>query len=224
MITVHHLENSRSQRIPWLLEELGLEYKVEHYKRVASTGLAPASLKAVHPLGKSPVITDGERVVAESGAIIEYLLERYGDGRLAPRTGTPEHLQYSYWMHYAEGTLMPLMVMSLIFARIERAPWPVRPIAKGISRKVHDSYLGPNIKLNTQWIENTLGKQPWFAGNDFSAADIQMSFPLEALSVRADRELAMPRIREFLERIHACAAYQRALDKVGPLQLLGRRA
>lgn len=221
MITVHHLNNSRSQRVLWLLEELGIDYRVERYERDAKTMLAPASLKNVHPLGKSPVISDGERVVAETGAIIEYLVERHGNGRLAPAAGSDARLRYSYWLHYAEGSLMPLMVMTLIFNRIvPGSPMLIRPIAAGIVKAVHRQFLGPNTRLHLDYVESELGRSTWFAGEDFTAADVQMSFPLEAAASRACGIDEYPRIAAFLERIHARPAYQRALQKGGPYELL----
>ncbi|MFC4253349.1 glutathione S-transferase family protein [Sinimarinibacterium flocculans] len=221
MITVHHLNNSRSQRVLWLLEELGIDYRVERYERDAKTMLAPASLKNVHPLGKSPVISDGERVVAETGAIIEYLVDRHGSGRLAPAAGSDARLRYSYWLHYAEGSLMPLMVMTLIFNRIvPGSPMLIRPIAAGIVKAVHRQFLGPNTRLHLDYVESELGRSTWFAGEDFTAADVQMSFPLEAAASRAGGIDEYPRIAAFLERIHARPAYQRALQKGGPYELL----
>ncbi len=221
MITVHHLNNSRSQRVLWLLEELGIDYRVERYERDAKTMLAPASLKNVHPLGKSPVISDGERVVAETGAIIEYLVERHGNGRLAPAAGSDTRLRYSYWLHYAEGSLMPLMVMTLIFNRIvPGSPMLIRPIAAGIVKAVHRQFLGPNTRLHLDYVESELDRSTWFAGEDFTAADVQMSFPLEAAASRAGGIDEYPRIAAFLERIHARPAYQRALQKGGPYELL----
>jgi glutathione S-transferase len=220
MIIVHHLNNSRSQRVLWLLEELGLDYQVKHYQRDAKTMLAPPELKAVHPLGKSPVITDGNVTVAESGAIIDYIVERYGAGRLIPAAGTPEKLRYTYWMHYAEGSMMPLLVMKLIFSFIpKRSPALIRPIARGIAENVEKNFLGPNLRTHLDYIENELGKSSWFAGNELSAADIQMSFALEASAARGPGG-GRPRIAAFLERIHARPAYQRALQKGGPYELM----
>ena len=219
MITVHHLNNSRSQRVLWLLEELGVPYEIKHYQRNAKTMLAPPELKAIHPLGKSPVITDGDVTVAESGAIIEYIIERYGKGRLCPAAG-PERLRYTYWMHYAEGSIMPLLVMKLIFGFIpKRSPALIRPIAKGIVNNVEKNFLGPNLKTHLDYIENELGKSTWFAGNELSAADVQMSFALEAGSARGPGG-TRPKIAAFLQRIHARPAYQRALEKGGPYELM----
>ena len=222
MLTVHHLENSRSQRILWLLEELGLEYTIQHYKRDPQTSLAPAELFNIHPLGKSPVITDNEITVAESGAIVEYLVEKYASGRLIPPSDTSASLQYRYWLHYAEGTLMPLMMIALIFAKINKAPMPffARPIAKRIVTSVEMNYLSPNIKRNLDYIEQVLSQSTWLAGAEMTAADILMSYPLEAAAERTKLIDACPNIAAFLERIHALPAYQRALEKGGPYQLL----
>lgn len=221
MITVHHLENSRSQRVLWVLEELGLPYDVKRYPRDPKTLLAPAELKAVHPLGKSPVIIDEGRTVAESGAIIEYLVAKTG-GQLAPAPDSPAWLDYRYFMHYAEGSLMPLMVMSLMFTRIPKSPMPffARPIARALCGKVHSSFLQPQITDHLAMLEAHLTKRTWFAGEDFSAADIQMSFPLEAAAVRAGGD-RYPALAAFLARIHDRPAYQRALERGGPYQILG---
>jgi glutathione S-transferase len=221
MVTVHHLENSRSQRILWLLEELGLAYEIRRYKRDPKTSLAPPELLKVHPLGKSPVITDGDLTLAESGAIVEYLVERYGKGAFAPKPGTPERIRYTYWLHFAEGTAMPPLVMKLVFNRIERAPMPffARPIARGISQKVKKGMIDPNLARIVEHIEAELGKGEWLAGDAFSAADILMSFPIEAAAARAGAN-GKPRMARFLERIHARPAYQRALEKGGKLEIL----
>ena len=223
MLTVHHLENSRSQRILWLLEELGVEYRIVRYQRDKSTGLAPPELLAVHPLGKAPVITDGDVTVAESGAIIEYLADRYDDGRLRPAQGTPERLAYTYWLHYAEGTFMPLMILSLIMRRIAAAPMPffVKPVARGIVARVRSGYLDPNLERNLAFLESSLGNSEWFCGERMTAADIQMSFAVEAAAVRTDLRDDCPRRADFLARSHARPAYRAALEKGGPYQLLG---
>src|SRR5512134_1568226 len=172
MITLHHLENSRSQRILWLLEELGVEYRIVRYQRDRNTSLAPPELLAVHPLGKAPVITDGDVTMAESGAIIEYLVGRYDAGRLRPAEGTPERLAYTYWMHYAEGTFMPLMILSLVMRRIESAPMPffVKPVARGIVARVRGGYLNPNLERNLAFMESSLANADWFCGDRMTAA------------------------------------------------------
>ncbi len=223
MITVHHLNNSRSQRVLWLLEELGVDYEVKRYERDARTMLAPAALRAVHPLGKSPVITDGTLTVAESGAIVEYLVKSYGNGRLLPASGSPERLRYTYWLHYAEGSAMPPLLLKLVFDRVESAPVPffVRPVVKMIAGKAKTSFIEPQLKLHLDYMESELGKSTWFAGNEFTAADIQMSFPIEAAAARAGLNAGRPKLMTFLKQIHARPAYQRALEKGGRYELLG---
>ena len=225
MLTIHHLENSRSQRILWLLEELGVDYTIKRYARDPETSLAPAELLAVHPLGKSPVITDGDATVAESGAIVEYLVTSYDDGRLLPGEATPARMAYTYWLHYAEGTFMPLMIVSLIMGRIETAPMPffVKPIAKGIVQKVRGGYLEPNVKRNLDFMEATLSRTTWFCGDELCAADIQMSFALEAAEVRTNLAADYPKSAAFLDRIRSRPAYQAALEKGGPYTLMGGR-
>ena len=222
MITVHHLNNSRSQRILWLLEELGVEYDIKRYERDPKTMLAPPELRQIHPLGKSPVITDGDLVLAESGVIIEYLAGRYGNGRLVPAADSPEKLRYTYWLHYAEGSMMPPLLMLLIFNRLEQAPMPffAKPIARAISRNVKSSFIEPNLKRHLDYLEAELGKSAWFAGSEFSAADIQMSFPLEAASVRGGLDQSRPKLMAFLERIHARPAYRKAIERGGRYELL----
>jgi glutathione S-transferase len=222
MITVHHLNHSRSQRILWLLEELGLDYEIQRYERDPKTMLAPASLRAVHPLGKSPVITDGDLTIAESGAIVDYLIERYGAGRLAPAAGTAERLRYTYWLHYAEGSAMSPLLLKLVFDKIETAPMPffVKPIAKAISGKAKSSFINPQIRQHLDYLEAELGKSPWFAGGEFSGADIQLSFPLEAASARGGLDASRPQLMEFLKRIHARPAYQRAITRGGEYSIL----
>jgi glutathione S-transferase len=221
MIIVHHLNNSRSQRLLWLLEELGVLYDIKRYQRDARTMLAPPELRKVHPLGKSPVITDGEVTLAESGAIMEYVLEKYGRGRLVPKPGTPEKLRYIYWMHFAEGSAMPPLVMKLVLGRMAKvSPLLVRPVARAIAGRVLDGFVQPNIARQLDYMEAELGKSTWFAGSEFSAADIQMSFPLEAAAARGGLDARKPRLTEFLNRIHAHEAYRAALEKGGEFKLL----
>lgn len=223
MIVVHHLNNSRSQRILWLLEELGLEYEVKRYERDPDTMLAPSELKAVHPLGKSPVITDGELTVAESGAIIEYLVEVHGNGKLAPPIGTPKRLRYTYWLHYAEGSAMLPLLLKLVFNRVETAPMPffVKPFAKGIARQVKGKFVEPQIIQHLNYMNDELASTGWFAGDQFSAADVQMSFPLEAAAARGGLDGKWPHLISFLERIHARPAYKRALERGGEYGIIG---
>ncbi len=221
VIIVHHLENSRSQRVLWLLEELALEYEIKRYARNPKTMLAPPELKEVHPLGKSPVISDGDNVVAESGAIIEYLVEHHGNGSLAPARGTPERLRYTYYLHYAEGSAMPPLLLMLVFNRLPvMAPTLIRPLVRGVANTVKGHFIEPQIALHLGYLESELELRDWFAGDAFSAADIQMSFPLEAAAARGGLNERYPRLSAFLERAHARPAYQRALEKGGPYQLM----
>jgi glutathione S-transferase len=217
MIVVHHLNNSRSQRVLWLLEELGIAYDIKRYQRDAQTMLAPPELRQVHPLGKSPVITDGTRTIAESGAIIEYIVERHAGGKLAPAPGTDERLRYTYWMHYAEGSAMPPLLIKLLFDRIEFGPmpWLVKPFAKAIAREVKQKFISPQLKLHLDYLEGELARSEWFVGNEFTAADIQMSFPVEAAAMRGGLDASRPRLYAFLQKIHARPAYRRALERGG---------
>jgi glutathione S-transferase len=223
VITVHHLEHSRSQRVLWLLEELGTPYEIRPYKRHPKTSLAPPELRQVHPLGKSPVIVDGDVTMAETGAIVEYLLERYGQGRLVPPAGTAEKRRWTYWMHFAEGSAMPPLVMKLVFLRVRSAPMPffARPIARGIADKVVGGFVQPSIDRHNAFIESELAASPWFAGTEFSAADVMMSFPVEAAAVRGGLDERYPNTLAWLKRIQARPAYARALERGGPYQLLG---
>jgi len=222
MITVHHLNNSRSQRVLWLLEELGVDYEVKRYERDPKTMRAPASLRAVHPLGKSPVITENGLTVAESGAIVEYLIERHGGGRLIPPAGTPERLRYTYWLHFAEGSAMTPLLLALVFGRLPRQPMPffVRPIARGICSKVLQTLVEPQLGAQQEFMEAELAKSTWFAGEEFTGADIQMSFVVEASAARGGLDESRPRLMAWLDRIHARPAYQRALERGGPYELL----
>ncbi len=222
MLTVHHLENSRSQRILWLLEELGVDYDIKRYGRDKETSLAPPELEDVHPLGKAPVIEDDGQVVAESGAIVEYLVGKYDDGTLLPEQGTPERLAYTYWLHYAESSLMPLLLMSLIVSRIETgAPLLVRPIARKIAEAVRGGYLDPNLERHLGFMESTLQQSTWFCGERMTAADCQMSFAIEAAEVRTDLRSEYPHLADFLDRIRARPAYKAALDRGGHYELMG---
>ena len=215
MITVHHLNNSRSQRVLWLLEELGVPYDVKRYERNAKTMLAPPELHAVHPLGKSPVITDGAHTIAETGAIVDYLIATYGDGRLVPPAGTEERLRYTYWLHFAEGSAMPPLVMTLVFGALpSRVPFFIRPVAKLISDNVQKSFLRPNIEAQLRLMEAELGKSAWFAGEELTGADVMMSFPVEAASTRGGLGEA-PKLKQWVANVHARPAYQAALQKGG---------
>jgi glutathione S-transferase len=222
MITVHHLNNSRSQRVIWLLEELGVPYEIKHYQRDKKTMLAPPELRAVHPLGKSPVITDNGKTIAESGAIVEYLVNTYDQGKLKPPAGSDERLRYTYWLHFAEGTAMPPLLIKLIVDRMEsaKAPFFIKPVIRGIVGRVRKGFLDRQIASNLDFMEGELGKFEWFTGNEFTAADIQMSFPLEAASMHAGLDRSRPKLWDFLQRIHARPAYKRALEKGGKYELV----
>jgi len=202
-ITVHHLENSRSQRILWLLEELGLDYEVKRYERDRKTMLAPPELKAVHPLGKSPVITDDDTTIIETAAIVEYLVEK-ADGKLGPPAHREAVQRYRQFLHYAEGSLMPPLLVLLVLSRI-----PV--LGKRAMARVQ-----PMLDTHLDWIESELSTRDWFAGNAFTAADVMMSFPLEAARSRGGLDTSRPHIMRWLERIHARPAYKTALAKGGP--------
>lgn len=216
MIIVHHLADSRSQRVLWLLEELGLPYEVKRYERDPKTRLAPPELKAIHPLGKSPVLEDGGVKVAETGAIVEYLLDTHGYGRLRPAQGTEARRRFTYWLHYAEGSAMPPLLLGLVFTVLpDRAPGLMKPIVRGISEKALNGFVRPQVKLHSEYWNSELADNEWFAGDQFTAADIMMSFPLEAASTRAVDVSALPRVKGFLDRIHARPAYQRALEVGG---------
>ena len=217
MIVLHHLEHSRSQRIAWLLEELGVPYAIERYKRDPKTMLAPPALKAVHPLGKAPIVVDDGRVLIESGAIIDELITRYGAGKgLRPAEGTPEHLRYSTFLHFAEGSQMPPLLLRLVFTRIvEMSPGLIRPLAKAIAKPVNQGFIAPNIKSQLDFLDAELSKRPWFAGDALSGADIQMSFPIEMAQQRGGLDSKWPKLVDFLGRIRARPAYARAREKIG---------
>ena len=217
MITVHHLNNSRSQRILWMLEELEQPYEIKCYERDPKTMLAPDSLRKVHPLGKSPVITDGDLTIAESGVILDYVAHTYGDKASLPAPGTQQWIDYNYWLHYAEGSLMPFLLLRLIFEKVKASPMPffAKPIAKGIADKTGKQFIGPQIKNHLDFIEAHLGKNEWLLGDEISAADFQISFPLEASLARGIVGRNRPNIRNYVERYQARTAYQRALEKGG---------
>ena len=217
MITVHHLNDSRSQRVLWLLEELGAPYEVKRYQRDAKTNLAPPELKAIHPLGKSPVLDDGEARLAETGAIVEYLLEAHPTSGLSPPAGTEAARRFTYWLHYAEGSAMTPLLLKLIFTVLpKRVPFLARGVAKGISKAMNANMIDPQIAAHTAYWEAELARSEWFAGDAFSAADIMMSFPVEAAGSRIGYGADKPRLKAFLQRIHARPAYQRALERGGP--------
>ena len=213
MLTVHHLNNSRSQRVLWLLEELGVPYEVKRYERDPQTMLAPPELRAVHPLGKSPAITEDGMVLAETGAIVEYILDRHGQGRLQPAKDGPHWWPYRHWMHHAEGSAMPPLVMTL---QLNRAAERVPPEAGAALAKIRDGFVAPGLERMKQYWNDALAETGWFAGPEMTAADIMMSFPIEAAAHRSPFGEAQPNPARFLERIHALPAYRRALEQGGP--------
>ncbi len=216
MLTVHHLNNSRSQRVLWLLEELELPYGIKFYERDSLTRLAPPALRAAHSLGKSPVLVDGDATIAETGAIVEYLVDKCG-GRLRPESGTPERRRWTYWMHFAEGSLMPQLLLDLVLSSAPgRAPEAMREAVKAATDGTRHGYVAPNLKAMFDLVEGELTKSPWFAGEDFSAADVMLSFPLETAGARAGAFQGRPRVAAFVERIHARSAFRKALAKGGP--------
>ena len=202
MIQVHHLNNSRSQRVLWLLEELGTPYELVKYQRDATTNLAPDSLKAVHPLGKSPVITDGNQVIIESGAILEYIVRKYGKGRLAPAETSPEWPRYLQFMHYAEGSAMLPVMLKLYLSRIGDAGAPLAP------------RVTSEIENHFGYLERELGQNDWFVGKELSAADINLSFPVQACRLLHGLD-KFPNLARFLDRVHARPAYKRGIEKGG---------
>ena len=217
MIIVHHLNNSRSQRVLWLLEELNLSYEIKRYERDPKTIRAPKSLRDVHPLGKSPVITDGEITVAESGAIIDYLVRRYAKDQLMPQEDTAEFRAYQYWMHYSEGSLMPPLLMRMLFEKVKTSPMPffIKPVAKMIADKVLGTFVNPEISLNMAYVDQYLSEHEWFAGEGLSGADFQMSFPLEASVASGTLGNKYPNILACVQRFQAREAYRKALAEGG---------
>lgn len=221
MITVHHLERSRSHRVLWLLEELGLPYELTRYTRDPATLLAPPALREIHPLGKSPVITDDGVTVAESGAILEYLVDRHGGGKLVPEAGTAEHRRYRYFLHYAEGSLMPPLLVKLITHKIATAKMPffARPIARKIAGSIDSSFVAPNLTRHLAFLEAELAGRTWFTGDELTAADIQMSYPLEAALARGGAAARTPNLTRVLAAMRARPAYARAIERGGPIML-----
>lgn len=228
MLIVHHLEKSRSQRILWLLEELGLPYELKLYKRDPATLLAPPALKAIHPLGKSPVVTDGDVTLAESGAILEYLADQFEQGvqgdleHLIPVRGSIEQRQCRFWMHYAEGSLMNWLVMKAVFVVLPSRPMPffVRPVARQLCRQVLTVLVDPNLTTAMEFMESHLEKHLWFAGDRLTLCDFQMSYAVESVLSRGTQSDLYPRLLAYRERINARPAYQRAIQRGGPVVLL----
>ncbi|WP_105636266.1 glutathione S-transferase family protein [Cronobacter dublinensis] len=221
MLTVHHLNNSRSQRILFALEELGLPYELVRYQR-EPTMLAPPALKKVHPLGKSPVLEDNGHKIIESGAILEYLQETYDTAQRLKPQDAEEKIQYRIWLHYAEGSLMPLLLMKLVFGSLGKKPVPIglRTLGRALGQGVQKAWLNKQIATHTRFIEDHLTQHPWFAGQSFSMADIQMSFPIIALLARSDAS-EFRQLRAWLNNLQARPAWQRAIEKGGPLEIPG---
>ena len=217
MVVVHHLEDSRSQRILWLLEELGVEYRIKRYERDEKTSLAPEALRKVHPLGKSPIITDQGETYAESGVIVEYLARTYGDGQWAPSVDDDRYWQFAYWMHYAEGSLMPPLLLRLVFDRLRTGPAPffIRPILRKIADEVDNRFINAQIATHFGYVDRHLAEHEWFVGDDISAADIQMSFPLEAAVSQGIISEAYPAVIDYVERCQSREAYREALRRGG---------
>lgn len=217
MIIVHHLNNSRSQRVLWLLEELSIPYEIQRYERDPKTIRAPKSLREVHPLGKSPVITDGDITVAESGAIIDYLIRTYAKDSLLPEESSAEFRDYQYWMHFSEGSLMPPLLMGMLFEKIKTSPMPffIKPVAKMIAEKALTTFVIPEISLNMGFVEKHLGSHTWFAGDNLTGADFQMSFPLEASVAAGAISNKYPNIHAYVKRFQERSAYLKALEKGG---------
>lgn len=205
MITVHHLNNSRSQRIVWLLEELGLPYELKHYTRDKETNLAPPALKAVHPLGKSPVITDDGRVVTESGAIVDYIIRHHGGGRLAPAPGTDLHETYLEWLHFAEGSAMTPFLLALYTARLGDAAAPLQP------------RIQEQIGAHVAYFSAALGDNDWLVGNTLTGADIMMSFIAEIAAAQG-LGAHFPNVAAYAKRLQARPAWQAAMAKTEPYQ------
>ena len=220
-IVVHHLEKSRSHRVLWALEELGLAYELKTYKRDPITIRAPEELRRVHPLGKAPALEIDGKVYAESGAILDHLAETFGDDALRPMAGSDDARRYRYWLHYAEGSLMSPLLVRLIMSKVETAPVPffVKPIARGIVKKVEGSFTRPELERHATFIEEHLTAHPFFAGEAFSAADIQMSYPVLALVDRGKVTASQPKTRAWLETMQSRPAHTRALEQGGPVLL-----
>ncbi|MDO4641242.1 MAG: glutathione S-transferase [Neisseria sp.] len=221
MITLYALKQSRAYRIAWLLELLNLEYDVEIIDRQLETGLAPDSLRKIHPLGKSPILKDDSLVLAESGAIAEYLVSRYGaESALKPASNSDAFPNYLFWLHYAEGSLMPLLVMSLVFRRVDekKMPFFIKPVARKITDGVRESFLHPQLQLHLQYVESRLAGKQWLLGDTLTLADVMMSFPLQAATQRTSLDL--PHITDYVRRIEANPAYRRAEQRIGNFSLL----
>ncbi len=221
MLIVHHLNNSRSQRVLWLLEELGVPYEIVPHTRFGRNDQAPPEVAKIHKLGKLPIVIDGEVTIAESGAVMTYLVERYGSGRMWPQPGTPERLRCLYWMHYAEGSGMQPLLLKVIFDRIEaaRLPFYLRPVVRALSRGVKASFVTPQLKLHLDFMEAELAKSEWFAGDEITVADLQMSFVLQAAEAYGGLDESRPHLLSLLRRIERRPAWLRSIERGGPYAL-----
>jgi glutathione S-transferase len=205
MITIYHLSTSRSERIVWLMEELGLDYRIEPFQR-ESTGAAPDALREIHGLGKAPVIRDGDTVLAESGAIVDYVVHRYGRDRLAVAPTAANYARYLYWLHFAEGSLMAVLVLALVLTRVPEG-----------SGSPAGTRVQARIRQMLGFIDSELGFGPYFAGEEFTAADVMMTFPFTTTRLFLDYDLApFANILAYLKRIETRPAYQRAMALAGP--------
>jgi len=220
VITVHHLENSQSIRILWLLEELGVDYEIQHYQRDRRTSLAPASFKQLHLVGTSPIISDGDLMLPESNAIVQYIIDKHGDGGLVPPVGSAERVRYLYWMHAAQGSLVPLLYMQLVFSRLPRgAPMLIKPILKKVVAQTNKVFLFPKLNNFLKHIESDLSDSTWFAGEQLSAADIVMGYCMEVFS-HNELDAKYPHIKRYVQHMRERPAYKRALEKNGPFDPL----
>ncbi len=213
MITLHHLENSQSIRILWLLEELRIDYDFKMYDRDKKTFLAPAEYKAISPLGTAPVITDGDLVLPETNAIVDYILDTYGGGRLRPALGTAERGKYLFWFHAAQGSFQPLLTSAFVFGALKsRVPFFLRPLMRAVIGQAEKAFLQPRLEALYALIEEDLGKTKWFAGDTLTAADIVMGYCMEIAAARTGMDKRYPNAQRFLKQMHDEPAYQRALE------------
>lgn len=218
-IVLRHLNKSRSMRILWMLEELELEYEVKKYERNKAFR-APPELKAVHPLGKSPVVAIDGVVYAESGAIVEALIDHAG-GKLRPEPGTDEYRRYRFFLHYAEGSVMPPLLVALIIGRLRTAPVPffLKPVIRGLADRVDGAYTNGELDLHLGFVQSELSQRDWFASDELTGADVQMLYPMEGLAARAGSSAEYQKLQAFLDRVHERPAYKRALERGGPFSL-----
>ena len=219
MLTLHHLENSQSIRVLWLLEELNAEYEIIHYKRDTETSLAPEEYKKLHIMGTSPCITDDQMVLPETNAILDYIMDKFGDHRLRPDEKAPQRADYLYWFHSAQGSFMPLLLDSLIFKRmVRKVPFIIRPIIRFVVDKVKTNYLDARLEKVLTHVEKTLGSSTWFAGEQFTAADIVMGYCMDVAAVRVGMDCRYPNAHRFIKQMRSRPAFKRAMQKNGPFE------